>query len=62
MTKSSHESSCMPMVCPACGITMNCHAENEAYDVTIGGFIEEFHTCPAAGIRNPDWKDRADHE
>lgn len=59
MSKSSHESGREPMVCSVCGVTMNCHAtkihmtnteiETEAFEVAIGGFIEEFHTCPRCG-------------
>jgi ribosomal protein S27AE len=47
------------MVCPACGVEMNCHAEKvdyvagasekEAFDAELGGVIEEFHTCPNCG-------------
>ena len=47
------------MDCPRCGAKMNHHGdklvynvqENDAagFDATLGGIIEEFHTCPACG-------------
>ena len=48
-----------PMMCPACGVAMNHHAEKltdprdagEAarMDPRMGGVIEEVHTCPECG-------------
>jgi predicted RNA-binding Zn-ribbon protein involved in translation (DUF1610 family) len=48
-----------PMICPACGVEMNPHAEKlvdpvnaqEAarMDPALGGLIEEIHTCPECG-------------
>jgi predicted RNA-binding Zn-ribbon protein involved in translation (DUF1610 family) len=47
------------MKCPGCGAEMNRHAEKIDYkdslndpasaDPTLGGTIEEFHTCPKCG-------------
>lgn len=47
------------MSCPDCGVDMNCHAEKVNYtaepaetemlDPSLGGVIEEFHTCPECG-------------
>jgi len=47
------------MICPRCQIEMNHHCDKLVYaadpreaeqiDPTLGGFIEEFHTCPACG-------------
>lgn len=47
------------LVCPACGVEMNLHAEKLAYtdadaeadgfDPDLGGVLEEFHTCPECG-------------
>jgi ribosomal protein S27AE len=47
------------LVCPKCGVEMNCHAEkvdyaaataeDEVFDTEPGGVIEEFHTCPECG-------------
>ena len=47
------------MVCPACGVEMNLHAEkveytdaaaeDEGFDPDLGGVVEEFHTCPECG-------------
>ena len=47
------------MICPACGVEMNLHAEKvdytispadgEGFDPDLGGVIEEFHTCPECG-------------
>ena len=47
------------MVCPDCGVEMNCHAEKVDYgaaldgaaevDPVLGGVVEEFHTCPKCG-------------
>ncbi len=48
-----------PMKCPACGVTMNHHAEKlvdpfkpqhaALVDPVLGGIIEEVHTCPECG-------------
>lgn len=47
------------MICPRCGVEMNHHSDKLVYatdpkdagaiDPTLGGFIEEFHTCPKCG-------------
>ena len=47
------------MICPACGIAMNYHAEKIDYSASLdessdaddafGGVIEEVHSCPACG-------------
>jgi len=47
------------MVCTACGVEMNLHAEKvdyddaaaagEGFDPDLGGVVEEFHTCPECG-------------
>ncbi|HYH85126.1 MAG TPA: hypothetical protein VEX60_06555 [Pyrinomonadaceae bacterium] len=47
------------MICPTCGVEMNCHAEKidyaaglaepDAIDEDLGGVVEEFHTCPECG-------------
>jgi ribosomal protein S27AE len=47
------------MICPHCGEEMNHHGDKLLYatdpqpsgldDLTMGGFIEEFHTCPQCG-------------
>lgn len=47
------------MMCPNCGAEMNHHCDKVAYttdlqhgghmDLGLGGFIEEFHTCPKCG-------------
>ena len=47
------------VICPRCGIEMNHHSDKIVYaadpgqaaptDPTMGGFIEEFHTCPECG-------------
>jgi ribosomal protein S27AE len=47
------------MICPDCGVPMNHHADKlrkethsddaSAFDSTLGGVIEEFHTCPQCG-------------
>jgi ribosomal protein S27AE len=44
------------MICPACGVEMNFHAEKidysagpDAIDEDLGGVVEEFHTCPECG-------------
>jgi hypothetical protein len=51
------------MLCEACGVEMNMHAEKVDYgaepsaseasaggfDPQWGGVVEEFHTCPACG-------------
>lgn len=46
-------------MCPNCGAEMNHHCDKVAYttdlqqgghmDLSLGGFIEEFHTCPKCG-------------
>ena len=52
-------SSTHKMICPRCGAEMNHHAdkllrivESEAggeIDFSLGGVLEEFHTCPNCG-------------
>jgi len=47
------------MTCPDCGAEMNHHSDKLVYatdlyqaganDPSLGGFIEEFHTCPKCG-------------
>jgi hypothetical protein len=43
------------MICPACGIPMNHHAdkleytESGATDTGLGGIVKEVHTCPGCG-------------
>ena len=47
------------MICPKCGAEMNHHCDKVLYtiesadvpeaDPALGGFIEEFHTCPQCG-------------
>ena len=47
------------MICPRCGVEMNHHCDKLVYtteakeegptDPGLGGFIEEFHTCPKCG-------------
>jgi predicted RNA-binding Zn-ribbon protein involved in translation (DUF1610 family) len=47
------------LVCPDCGVEMNCHAEkldltavldeSDAVDPELGGILEEVHTCPRCG-------------
>jgi ribosomal protein S27AE len=47
------------MICPRCGVEMNHHCDKHVYttdtkdagspDPSLGGFIEEFHTCPKCG-------------
>jgi ribosomal protein S27AE len=47
------------MICRRCGVDMNHHSDKIVYaadpkqaaptDLTLGGFIEEFHTCPKCG-------------
>jgi ribosomal protein S27AE len=47
------------MICPNCGAEMNHHCDKVLYaseahdelevDQALGGFIEEFHTCPRCG-------------
>jgi ribosomal protein S27AE len=47
------------MSCPDCGVEMNHHCDKvvfatdpqqaSAIDPNLGGFIEEFHTCPKCG-------------
>ena len=43
------------MICPACGVTMNHHAdkleytESGAADSGLSGILKEVHTCPRCG-------------
>ena len=47
------------MICPNCRVEMNHHSDKLVYatdllqagaiDPPLGGFIEEFHTCPRCG-------------
>lgn len=47
------------MICPVCRVEMNHHSDKLVYatdlpqagaiDPHLGGFIEEFHTCPKCG-------------
>ena len=47
------------MICPRCRVEMNHHCDKLVYtadpqeagrpDPSLGGFIEEFHTCPECG-------------
>jgi len=47
------------MICPSCRVEMNHHCDKLVYstdpqdaghtDPSLGGFIEEFHTCPKCG-------------
>jgi ribosomal protein S27AE len=37
-----------PMVCPACGIVMNHHADKLVYD-DAHEVVKEFHSCPNCG-------------
>jgi ribosomal protein S27AE len=47
------------MICPSCGVEMNHHCDKLVYttdtkeagptDPNLGGFIEEFHSCPECG-------------
>jgi len=47
------------MICPDCRVEMNHHSDKLVYatdlpqagpiDLALGGFIEEFHTCPKCG-------------
>jgi ribosomal protein S27AE len=47
------------MICPRCRVEMNHHCDKLVYAVdpqnagvdtsTVGGLIEEFHTCPKCG-------------
>lgn len=47
------------MICQSCGVEMNHHCDKILYnadpqdagrtDPSLGGFIEEFHTCPKCG-------------
>jgi ribosomal protein S27AE len=47
------------MICPDCGVEMNHHAnkldytsaldEPEAIDESMGGIVQEAHTCPQCG-------------
>lgn len=47
------------VVCPACGVEMNLHAEkvdysdaaaeDEGFDPDLGGVVEEFRACPRCG-------------
>ena len=48
-----------PMICPKCGVTMNCHGEKLAdprsreeachLDAVLGGVVLQSHSCPACG-------------
>ena len=48
-----------PLICPACGSTMNHHAEKllqpttaeeaMSIDPVLGGMVEEVYACPACG-------------
>jgi uncharacterized protein with PIN domain len=42
------------MICPMCRVEMNHHADKLVYadgavDSTLGGVVEEFHSCPKCG-------------
>ncbi len=47
------------MICPRCGVEMNHHCDKIVYhtdpqdagtfDSSLGGIIEQFHTCPKCG-------------
>ena len=47
------------LICPSCRVEMNHHSDKLMYaadlpqagaiDQSLGGFIEEFHTCPKCG-------------
>jgi len=47
------------MICPSCRVEMNHHSDKLVYttdpqdaglaDPSLGGFIEELHTCPECG-------------
>ena len=47
------------MICPGCGAEMNHHCNKLVYDIdpqrtrqidpALGGFVDEFHTCPKCG-------------
>ena len=47
------------MICPSCRVEMNHHCDKLVYatepqdigqsDPSLGGFVEEFHTCPKCG-------------
>jgi ribosomal protein S27AE len=47
------------MICPRCGVEMNHHGDKIVYnadiqdagktELSLGGVIEEFHTCPKCG-------------
>ena len=47
------------LICPNCRVEMNHHSDKLVYatdlpqagavDPSLGGFIEEFHTCPKCG-------------
>jgi ribosomal protein S27AE len=45
------------LVCPKCGSEMNFHGEKltlasaaeEGYDDSLGGVLQEFHSCPNCG-------------
>jgi ribosomal protein S27AE len=53
------ESRVQKMICPACGVEMNYHADKLDYtstltkpdkiDPELGGVLEEVHTCPKCG-------------
>lgn len=43
-----------PMICPTCGIAMNCHAEKLVRAAAADGdpsegVVEELHACPRCG-------------
>ena len=46
------------MICPTCRVEMNHHCDKLVYgpdsqtarmEESLGGFVEEFHTCPKCG-------------
>jgi len=46
------------VICPMCRVEMNHHSDKLVYatdsqtvgmDETLGGYLEEFHTCPKCG-------------
>jgi predicted RNA-binding Zn-ribbon protein involved in translation (DUF1610 family) len=45
------------MICPKCGFEMNHHGDKIVFDESqvaetdknMGGYLEEFHTCPNCG-------------
>jgi rubrerythrin len=46
-----------PMKCPACGATMNHHADKLIY-TDAGEHVEEFHQCPECGATASRTADR----